>query len=80
MTLSEKADGAALARGRARIRLYSNAKLIVEDAVWWPDLGYESPTKRVRLVVEGGRAEIVTVFEQDFIGSPSDHVLSAEAS
>ena len=41
----------------------SSAKIVCEDAVWWPDLGYERATKRLRLTWEGGNGEIVTIFE-----------------
>ena len=80
VTLTDTAEGLAIARGRAQIRLGSTAKIVAEDAVWWPDLGYEVPTKRLRLTWEGGSGEIVTVFELSASRSPSDPNRSPEAS
>lgn len=79
VALSCSAEGLTLARGRARIRFRSTAKILVEDAVWWPDLGYEAPTKRLRLTWDGGGGEIVTSFEPDPNGSPSALHGSTEA-
>ena len=78
--VAQAADHVALSRGAARIILRSSAKIVCEDAAWWPDLGYESPTKRLRLAWEGGGGEIVTVFELDPSRSPSDLKFSTEAS
>ena len=76
-----KADGTVtLSRGRARIILRSTVKIRCEDAVWWPDMGYEMPTQRLRLTWEGGDGEIVTVFELAASSSPSAPMRSTEAS
>jgi uncharacterized heparinase superfamily protein len=73
-------DAVTLWRGRARITLRSTANIRCEDAVWWPDLGYETPTQRLRLTWEGGNGEIVTVFELAAGCSPSAPTSSTEAS
>ena len=80
VVVAQAAENVTLSRGRARIKLCSSAKIVCEDAVWQPDLGYEAPTKRLRLIWEGGRGEIVTVFEIDAAGSPADLMSSTEAS
>jgi hypothetical protein len=41
----------------------STAKIVAEDAVWHPDLGYELATKRLRVTWGGGSGEVVTAFE-----------------
>ena len=56
-------ETATLTRGQARIEMRSSAKILLEDAVWWPDLGYERATKRLRLNWPGGSGEIATSFE-----------------
>ena len=80
VAVATTAAGVTLARGRARISLRSTAKIVCEDAVWWPDLGYELPTRRLRLTLEGGRGQIVSFFEIEATGSPTESMSSTEAS
>ena len=58
------ADGAAvrLSRGAAFIIMTSTAEIVIEDAAWWPDMGYERRTKRLRIAMKPGVSEIRNVF------------------
>lgn len=49
---------AQVSRGGAVIRVTSTRPILVEDAVWWPDMGFERETKRLRV---GLKAEIDAV-------------------
>jgi uncharacterized heparinase superfamily protein len=51
--------GAIITSGGVKIRLDCSAPLQREDAVWWPDMGVEIPTWRVRAVVAPGKNVVV---------------------
>jgi len=40
---------ALMQRNASRVRMSSTLLIHVEDAVWWPNMGYEEPTTRLRL-------------------------------
>ena len=40
----------------------STAEIVIEDAAWWPDMGYERRTKRLRIAMKPGVSEIRNVF------------------
>ena len=40
-------DALILSRGEARLRLTADAPVALEEAVWWPDMGREMPTRRI---------------------------------
>ena len=57
-----ESGGASLARGTARAQFSANLDIVCEDAVWWPDMGHERPTRRLCLVVPPGTREITSEF------------------
>jgi uncharacterized heparinase superfamily protein len=60
--VAAEGDGFALTRGATRVKMRSGAKIVVEEAFWSPDMGYERATKRLRVLWDQGSAEIVTIF------------------
>ena len=56
------ADGPALRLtfGDRSIRVASGAPMAVHEAVWWPDMGAQFPTKRILMSVEPGVREVIT--------------------
>ena len=54
--------GAVLRRGAANVRFRASVALICEDAVWWPDMGQERPTRRLCLDVAPGVNEVTSEF------------------
>ena len=54
--------GAALVRGAASARFQSSIAIRCEDAVWWPDMGYERATKRLALTALPGTQDITSQF------------------
>lgn len=54
--------GAALTRGAARMRFRASLPISCEDAVWWPDMGCERPTRRLCLDVAPGTDQVTTEF------------------
>lgn len=46
---SIEGEGATLQIGDARLIVTANGPLAIEEAVWWPDMGVEVPTRRLRL-------------------------------
>jgi uncharacterized heparinase superfamily protein len=56
------ADGAELKRGGARARFRASVAIRSEDAVWWPDMGQERPTRRLCLDVAPGVNEVRSEF------------------
>jgi uncharacterized heparinase superfamily protein len=56
-------EAMTLSGGQKRVSVRSTAKIVAEDAVWHPDLGYELATKRLRVTWGGGSGEVVTAFE-----------------
>lgn len=51
---------AKVSTGNAAIQIESDAAITIEDAVWWPDMGLELATKRLRLTVADGRKDVRT--------------------
>lgn len=47
-------------RSMTVIRVTSTLSIFVEDAVWWPDMGCERVTKRLRVRLEAGIDAVVT--------------------
>ncbi len=47
-------------RGATEIQMTSTLPIRVEDAVWWPDMGVELATKRLRVKLEAGIREVMT--------------------
>jgi uncharacterized heparinase superfamily protein len=58
-----------LTRDGARATLASNAALAIEDAVWWPDMGVEQPTKRIQLTPPDGAKTMWTELTAQDAGS-----------
>jgi uncharacterized heparinase superfamily protein len=54
--------GARLTRGEATARFSASLDVRCEDALWWPDMGHERPTKRLRLTAPAGTREITSEF------------------
>jgi uncharacterized heparinase superfamily protein len=46
--------------GTAEIRMTSTLPIGVEGAVWWPDMGCEKPTTRLRIRLQTGVSEVAT--------------------
>jgi uncharacterized heparinase superfamily protein len=61
--------GALLLSQDRRIAVSSSVKIEREDAVWWPDMGYERRTTRLRLACGAEAGEVVTHFRWDTPGS-----------
>lgn len=51
---------ARIVRGATQIQMTSTLPIRVEVAVWWPDMGCERATKRLRVSLEAGISELVT--------------------
>jgi uncharacterized heparinase superfamily protein len=60
--VTKESGGARLARGAAKAEFRANLDMVVEDAVWWPDMGRERPTRRLSLVVAPGTREVTSEF------------------
>ncbi len=60
VNVSGGADRLQLARGAARVIVTSSRALIVEPAVWWPDMGVERPTQRLVIGLLPGAPEVTT--------------------
>ena len=56
------AEGASLTRGASQARFRASLPAACEDAVWWPDMGEERVTKRLRLAVPPGTHEVTSEF------------------
>jgi len=54
--IAARDDGLRLARGPARIAISASAPLRLEHAVWWPNMGVEQATRRIRLDLPRGAA------------------------
>lgn len=54
-------NAATVASGDGSIRIETGAELAIEAAVWWPDMGLELPTRRLRLTGRDGAADVRTV-------------------
>ena len=59
---AEPVIGSLIVRGRARVEMRCDATITVEDAVWWPDMGVERPTRRVSVAPDAARRRVVTIF------------------
>ncbi len=57
-----EAGGALLSRGETRARFCASLDIVCEDAVWWPDMGREMATKRLRLSAPPGLSEVTSEF------------------
>lgn len=55
----ETADGLLLIAASAQCRIVSDGKTTIENAVWWPDMGVEIPTSRIRILLAGRHARTV---------------------
>ncbi|WP_165644777.1 heparinase II/III family protein, partial [Oharaeibacter diazotrophicus] len=63
VALTAETGGLRLAVGDVRIGLrITGGTVAVEPAPWWPDMGVEEATRRIRIRVEPGRAEVVSTF------------------
>jgi uncharacterized heparinase superfamily protein len=60
VTVALENGGAALTRGAARARLSASLPVDCEDAVWWPDMGHERPTKRLFILAPEGVSEVTS--------------------
>jgi uncharacterized heparinase superfamily protein len=54
--------GALLRRGATQVRFRASVALVCEDAVWWPNMGQERPTRRLCLDVAAGTREVTAEF------------------
>lgn len=52
---------AQIKRGDSDIEMTSTLPILIEDAVWWPDMGDERPTHRLRIWVDRGVSEATTI-------------------
>lgn len=52
-----------LIRSQATVEVDADAPILAEPAVWWPDLGVEQPTQRLRIVLPPERRQHVTRFK-----------------
>ena len=49
-------EGVRLTGTRASALLTASAPFAIEDAVWWPDMGVEVPTKRLVITLAPGES------------------------
>ncbi len=54
---------ALIRRGASRIRMTSTLPIGVEEAVWWPNMGHERRTKRLRIRLAPAAGEASVAFE-----------------
>ena len=54
---------ATLSSGDARAIVRCSKPIALEDAVWWPDMGRELPTRRLVVWYEPGDTEVETRLE-----------------
>ncbi|HXT05499.1 MAG TPA: alginate lyase family protein [Roseiarcus sp.] len=57
-----ESGGVSLMRDAARAEFRASLDVIVEDAVWWPDMGQERRTLRLCLIVPPGTREVSSEF------------------
>ena len=62
VVVAPDAGGAWLTRETTRARFQSSLDIACEDAVWWPDMGRELATKRLRLTAPAGVGEVFSEF------------------
>jgi uncharacterized heparinase superfamily protein len=56
-------SNALLRQKASRVQMTSTLPIHVEDAVWWPNMGHEEPTKRLRIRLAPGASELLTAFQ-----------------
>jgi uncharacterized heparinase superfamily protein len=61
--LNLRGNEALMRRDASRIRMTSTLPMHLEQAVWWPNMGYEEPTTRVRLKFPSGVRKASTAFQ-----------------
>lgn len=66
---------ASIRRGATLVRMRSTGPVAIENAVWWPDMGHELQTRRLRVRLAPGVREAVTVFEAANIGGASPEIV-----
>jgi hypothetical protein len=54
---------AMIGKGGSRIRMTSTLPIQVEQAVWWPNMGHEEQTKRLRISLPPGASKASTAFQ-----------------
>jgi len=59
---SLESGGASLVRGATRVAFRAGLDVVIEDAIWWPDMGRERPTRRLCLTVPPGTREVTSEF------------------
>ncbi|HZV20374.1 MAG TPA: alginate lyase family protein [Hyphomicrobiales bacterium] len=64
---------ATLHHGNASIGMTSTAPIAIEDAVWWPDMGIELPTRRLRVQLDPSSMAAETTFTVLSAGRAADH-------
>jgi len=65
LTISD--DGVILAQGSTSCVVTTSQPIRIEDAVWWPDMGIERPTRRLRVDLGPGVREVVTKFRVESV-------------
>jgi uncharacterized heparinase superfamily protein len=58
----QDATAVRLSRGRTHIVLKTSLPLTVQAAVWWPDMGVELPTQRLRMSCPAGCKNVTSAF------------------
>jgi hypothetical protein len=56
-------DQAILRFGQREVSILSTQPMRLEDAVWWPDLGHELPTTRLRIALSSKIRSVRTVLQ-----------------
>jgi hypothetical protein len=56
-------SNALLRQGASRIQMTSTLPIHVEDGVWWPNMGHEEPTKRLRISLTPDASKLTTTFQ-----------------
>lgn len=56
-------DGVIIHQGPTTLTLTSTLKIAIEPAVWWPDLGVEHATHRIRLPIPPGTRSATTLLQ-----------------
>ena len=60
--VSPMSGGADLVRGAARVEFRASLDVVIEEAVWWPDMGRERKTRRLCLAAPPGTREVTSEF------------------
>jgi uncharacterized heparinase superfamily protein len=56
-------SNALLRQGACRIQMTSTLPIHVEEGVWWPNMGHEKPTRRLRIGLTSDAAKLMTTFQ-----------------